>query len=117
MKLPSDITFELPIGSKDAVLVFEDEAKAIKWEENMILWEQTANHEGKKRRISRLLTVGSLSKKLGLPQPAFDGREVFMANGSGYQGLYQGIYDSRGLANFVLGARIRCGRNSREDPE
>ncbi|KAJ5166689.1 uncharacterized protein N7482_005470 [Penicillium canariense] len=67
MTLPSDITFEFPSGSKDAVLAFQDEAKAIKWEEKMLIWERGTNHEGTRRSISRSLTVGRLNEKLGLP--------------------------------------------------
>lgn len=67
MNLPPDITFEFPSGSKDAVLAFEDEAKAMKWEEKMILWEKMTNHKGPRRSVSRSLTVGRLNEKLGLP--------------------------------------------------
>jgi hypothetical protein len=67
MNLPPGIAFTIPSGSKDAVLAFEDEAKAEKWEERMILWEKRMNQEGAKRSISRTLTVGHLNEKLGLP--------------------------------------------------
>ncbi|KAJ6099707.1 hypothetical protein N7467_001242 [Penicillium canescens] len=72
MNLPPDIAFEIPRASKDAVLAFEDEAKAMKWEENMILWEKSTNQEGTKRSISRSLTVGRLNEKLGLSERTFE---------------------------------------------
>ena len=76
MNLPCDITFESSSGDEDAVLVFEDEAKAIKWEEKMILWEKCSNQEGRKRRISRSLTVGHLIEKLGLSDETFQFHRV-----------------------------------------
>jgi hypothetical protein len=76
MNLPPGITFEFPGDSKDAILVFEDETMAVKWEEKMILWEQRENQEGSKRSISRSLTVGQLIEKLSLPEQMFRLRQV-----------------------------------------
>ncbi|KAJ5263956.1 hypothetical protein N7478_011561 [Penicillium angulare] len=76
MNLPPGITFEFPGDSKDAILVFEDETMAVKWEEKMILWEKCENQEGSKRSISRSLTVGQLIEKLSLPEQTFRLRQV-----------------------------------------
>ncbi|GLA33144.1 hypothetical protein M752DRAFT_277128 [Aspergillus phoenicis ATCC 13157] len=76
MDLPPGMTYESHSDSKDAVLVFEDETAAAKWEEKMILWEEGTDQEGPRRSISRPLTVGQVVGKLGLPGQTFRLRHV-----------------------------------------
>lgn len=74
--LPPGISYEFPSDSKNAILVFEDETAAVKWEEKMILWEKSTEQESPKQTISRSLIVGQVAKKLSLPGQTFWLRHV-----------------------------------------
>lgn len=76
MDLPPGITYEFHSDSKDAVLVFEDESMAEKWEEKMILWKRSVYQEGPKRSISRSLTVDQVVEKLNVQGHSFRLRNV-----------------------------------------
>ena len=64
MYLPSDITPVIVNRGRDVILVFEDEDKAMAWEEKMILW---TGRKEQKLNLSRSFTVQAFNDKLGLP--------------------------------------------------
>jgi hypothetical protein len=73
MNLPSDLDSKFHGGSKNAVLIFEDEIKAMKWEQKMILWERSEKNEATERSMLRSLKFGHLYEKIHLPEREFDG--------------------------------------------
>lgn len=76
MALPPDVAYEFPDGSKDAVLVFPDEARAARWQDRMMLWERPAGQAETRRVLSRSLTVGRIGQGLGAPMPICDRKLV-----------------------------------------
>jgi hypothetical protein len=102
MNLPSDLDSKFHGGSKNAVLIFEDEIKAMKWEQKMILWERSEKNEATERSMLRSLKFGHLYEKIHLPEREFDGVVVFNANNSGAQHVAVGIRNAQANFGFKL---------------